>query len=313
MMGRVDSVKAINNKLSSKQNILSKSSVRRNITGWLMMSLGIICFLVFVIQPILVGLYMSFFKTKGFDTVEFIGLKNYVDVMTDSLFLKSAVNSFKYTFWSVAIGGFTPLIVAIMLNEVVRGKGFFRFAVYFPCIIPGIVTAIMWKVLFQPDANGFLNMIFEKINLGPFKWLQDAKMTIPLITATMTWGAFGSTTIVYLANLQSVDHSLYEAAEIDGSSFWGKLRYVTLPHVSGLLRMMLILQIMGVFKVFQQPLAMTGGGPANASISLMMAAYNYAFSYMEVGKSTAVGMVTALILCVLSIIYFKLTGKKEDA
>ncbi len=303
----------IKNTTSPKQNILFKSSVQRNITGWLMMAFGIICFLVFVIQPIFVGLYMSFFKTRGFETVEFIGFKNYIDVITDSLFLKSVINSFKYTFWSVTIGGFTPLIVAIMLNEVVRGKGFFRFSVYFPCIIPGIVTAIMWKVLFQPDANGFLNMLFAKIGLGPFQWLQEAKMTIPLITATMTWGAFGSTTIVYLANLQSIDHSLYEAAEIDGSSFWGKLRYVTLPHVSGLLKMMLIMQIMGVFKVFQQPLAMTGGGPANASISLMMAAYNYAFSYMEVGKSTAVGMITALILCVLSVVYFKVTGKKEDA
>ncbi len=294
-----------------ERTMLIKGSVKRNITGWLMMSLGIICFWVFVIQPIFVGLYMSFFETKGFNTVEFIGLKNYKDVITDSLFLKSVINSFKYTFWSVAIGGFTPLIVAIMLNEVVRGKGFFRFSVYFPCIIPGIVTAIMWKVLFQPDMNGFLNMILAKVGIGPLSWLQDAKMTIPLITATMTWGAFGSTTIVYLANLQSVDHALYEAAEIDGCTFWGKLRYVTIPHVSGLFRMMIIMQIMGVFKVFQQPLAMTGGGPSNASISLMMAAYNYAFSYMEVGKSTAVGMITAIILCALSIVYFRITGKKE--
>jgi len=159
--------------------------------------------------------------------------------------------------------------------------------------------------------NGFLNMILAKVGIGPLSWLQDAKMTIPLITATMTWGAFGSTTIVYLANLQSVDHALYEAAEIDGCTFWGKLRYVTIPHVSGLFRMMIIMQIMGVFKVFQQPLAMTGGGPSNASISLMMAAYNYAFSYMEVGKSTAVGMITAIILCALSIVYFRITGKKE--
>lgn len=305
--------KTVKNTASVNQRMLMSANVRRNITGWLMMLAGIICFIVFVIQPIFVGAYMSFFKTKGFETVEFIGLKNYVDVMTDSLFIKSVVNSCKYTFWSVTIGGFTPLIVAIMLNEVVRGKAFFRFSVYFPCIIPGIVTAIMWKVLFQPDMNGFLNMIFNKVGLGPFKWLQNELMTIPLITATMTWGAFGSTTIVYLANLQSIDSALYEAAELDGATFFDKIRYVTLPHVSGLLKMMLIMQIMNVFKVFQQPLAMTGGGPANASISLMMAAYNYAFSYMEIGKSTAVGMVTAVILCAFSIVYFKVTGKKESA
>lgn len=303
--------KAVTKKNSQKQKFILSEKIKRNIFGWLMMSMGIICFLVFIIQPIIVGAYMSFFETKGFETVKFIGLQNYRDVITDSLFIKTVFNSCKYTFWSLLIGGFTPLIIAIMLNEVVKGKGFFRFSVYFPCVIPGIVTAIMWKVLFQPDMNGFLNMLFAKINLGPFKWLQDTRMTIPLITATMTWGACGSTTLIYLASLQSVDTSLYEAAELDGSGFFGKIRYVTLPHVSGLLKMMLIMQIMNVFKVFQQPLAMTGGGPANESISLMMTAYNYAFSYMEVGRSTAVGMITATILCVFSVIYFKMTGKKE--
>lgn len=288
-------------------------SVKRNVVGWVMMLPALICFYVFVIQPIFVGIYMSFFETKGFETVRFIGLQNYIEVISDSLFVKSIVNSFAYTFWSVVIGGFTPLIVAMMLNEVVKGKGFFRFAVYFPCIIPGIVTAIMWKVLFQPDMNGFLNMIFNLFGLGPFQWLQNAKVTIPLIVFTMTWGAFGSTTIIYLANLQSIDHSLYEAAELDGAKFFGKIRYVTIPHVSGLFKMMLIMQIMGVFKVFQQPLAMTGGGPNNASISLMMTAYNYAFSYMQVGRSTAVGVITALILGVLSVIYFRMTKSKDAA
>lgn len=298
-------------KSSQRQKRIIPEKIKRNILGWLMMSMGIICFLVFIIQPIIVGTYMSFFKTKGFEAIEFIGLQNYRDVITDSLFIKTVFNSCKYTFWSLLIGGFTPLIVAIMLNEVFRAKGFFRFAVYFPCVIPGIVTAIMWKVLFQPDMNGFLNMLLAQVGIAPLKWLQDVRLTIPLITATMTWGAFGSTTLIYLARLQSVDTSLYEAAELDGSGFFGKIRYVTMPHVSGLLKMMLIMQIMNVFKVFQQPLAMTGGGPANESISLMMTAYNYAFAYMEVGRSTAVGMITSLILCIFSLIYFKLTKEKD--
>lgn len=144
-----------------------------------------------------------------------------------------------------------------------------------------------------------------------FKWL-DPSMTIPLIVFTMTWAAFGSTTLVYLASLQSIDHSLYEAAEIDGAGFFGKIRYVTFPHVSGMLRMLLLLQIMGVFKVFQEPLAMTGGGPNNASTSIMLTAYNYAFSYMQVGRSTALGMIIAVILCGFSIVYFKMPSEKKQ-
>lgn len=284
-----------------------------NIVGWLMMLPALICFYVFVIQPLFAGIYMSFFETKGFETVRFIGLQNYKDVVTDSLFIKTAANTFLYTIWSIVIGGCTPLIIAIMLNEVVRGKGFFRFSVYFPCIIPGIVTAIMWKILFQPNMNGFLNMILNTFGAGPLQWLQNTRMTIPLIICTMTWGSFGGTTIIYLADLQSVDHALYEAAEIDGASFFQKLKCVTIPHVSGLFRMLLIMQIMGVFKIFQEPLAMTGGGPANASTSLMMTAYNYAFSYMQVGRSTAVGVITAIILGILSIVYFRLTAQKDAA
>lgn len=287
--------------------------VIHNIVGWLMMLPALICFYVFVIQPLFVGIYMSFFETKGFETVRFIGLQNYKDVIADSLFIKTVANTFLYTIWSVLIGGFTPLIIAIMLNEVVRGKGFFRFAVYFPCIIPGIVTAIMWKILFQPDMNGFLNMILSIFGAGPFQWLQDTRMTIPLIVSAMTWGGFGSTAIIYLADLQSVDHALYEAAEMDGASFFQKLKCVTIPHVSGLFRMLLIMQIMGVFKIFQEPLAMTGGGPANASTSLMMTAYNYAFSYMQVGRSTAVSVITAIILGIFSIIYFRMTAQKDVA
>ena len=293
------------------KNLITSDKIQRNTIGWLMMLPGCICFIVFVIQPMIVGAYLSFFKTQGFDAVEFIGLQNYKDVITDSLFIKTVMNSVSYTFWSVLIGGFTPLIIAIMLNELVRGKGFFRFAAYFPCIIPGIVTAIMWKIFFQPDANGFLNMIFGKIGLGPFQWLQNPSMTIPLINVTCTWAGFGGTALIYLATLQSIDHSLYEAAEMDGASFWGKLRYVTLPHVSGLMKMMLLLQIMGVFKMFQQPLAMTGGGPNNASTSLMLTAYNYAFSYMQVGRSSALGMITGAILCIFSIIYFRVTGRNK--
>ena len=293
-------------------NPLTSEKVKRNMTGWLFMLPGCICFLVFVIQPIITGAYLSFFETKGFEAVQFIGLQNYKDVITDSLFLKSIFNSAMYALWSVVIGGFTPLIIAMMLNEVVRGKAFFRFATYFPCIIPGIVTSIMWKILFQPDANGFLNMILGKIGIAPLEWLQNPSATIPLIVFTMTWASFGSTTLIYLASLQSVDHSLYEAAEIDGASFSSKIRYVTLPHVSGLFKMLLLLQIMSVFKVFQQPLAMTGGGPNNASTSIMLTAYDYAFSYMQVGRSTAVGMIIAVILCCFSIIYFKVTGEKKQ-
>ncbi|UKI35522.1 MAG: sugar ABC transporter permease [Clostridiales bacterium] len=142
-------------------------------------------------------------------------------------FQKAMLNSCKYTFWSLLIGLPIPIILAIMLNELVHCKGiFFRFSVYFPAIIPGMVTAIMWKILLEPGTDGFLNVILSYLHLPASQWLQDARITIPIITVVTTWSGFGPTTILYLADLQSVDLALYEAAAIDGAGFFKK----TAPH-----------------------------------------------------------------------------------
>ncbi len=128
----------------------------------------------------------------------------------------------------------------------------------------------------------------------------------------MTSGGCGSTTILYLADLQGVNTELYEAIEIDGGGIFKKLKYITLPYMSGMIKMMFIMQIIGVFQVFQQPLAMTGGGPNNASISLALVAYNYAFSSMEVGKSVATSVVTGLMIFAFTIVYMRLKKSNED-
>ena len=279
--------------------------VSRNIIGWLMMLPGLILFFVFVWQPLIEGIITSFYETRGFENIRFIGLENYRLVLRDSLFLKAFTNSMKYMLWCILIGVPLPVIAAILLNEVRRGKGFFRFSIYFPCIIPGIVASIMWKFLFQPDMTAMMNILLSKLGIGPLQWLQNPAATIPLIVITMTWSGFGSSTILYLADLQSINHDLYEACEIDGGKFFHKLRYIVLPHMSKLIKMLLIMQIMGVFRVFQQPLSMTTGGPANASTSLMLISYDYAFSYMQIGRSTAVSVITGILIGIMTVIYFR--------
>ena len=221
-------------------------------------------------------------------------------------------NTVEYALWSIVIGLFVPVVVAIMLNDLVHAKGFFRFAVYFPCMVPSIVTSIMWLIIFDPSEGGILNHILSLFGLPASGWLQNADLTIPLIVTTMTWGGFGSTTILYLADLQGVNTELYEAIEIDGGGIFKKLKYITLPYMSGMIKMMFIMQIIGVFQVFQQPLAMTGGGPNNASISLSLVAYNYAFSSMEVGKSVATSVVTGIMIFIFTVIYMRLKKSNED-
>lgn len=283
----------------------------REAIGWVLLLPSLFCFTIFLWQPLLSGIKMSFFDTKGFTTTDFIGFENYITILSDSGFVNAMLNTVKYALWSILLGLFTPVVVSIVLNEVIHAKGFFRFSTYFPCMVPSIVTSVMWLIMFDPGAGGLFNHILSIFGCEPSQWLQNSNITIPLIVVTMTWGGFGSTTILYLADLQAVNTELYEAVEIDGGGIFTKMRHITLPHMSGMIKMMFIMQIINVFQVFQQPLAMTGGGPNNASISLALVAYNYAFSSLEVGKSVATSVVTGIMIMIFTLIYMRLKKSNE--
>ncbi|WP_372635394.1 carbohydrate ABC transporter permease [Cohnella sp.] len=281
----------------------------REWSSWLLVVPTIIVFFVFAWQPLVSGIVLSFYKTEGYKAVEFIGLQNYVEVIQNSVFRQTLINSFLYVFWSLVIGFAFPIAVAIIINELRHGKSFFRFAVYFPNMVPAIAAAMVWMLLFQPGQNGVLNMLISYLGIPAQGWLQDPSMTIPLIVVTMTLRGFGGTVLLYLASLQGINQELYEAASIDGAGVWRKLFRITLPQISNIVGLMLILQISGVFQVFGEPLVMTEGGPNNASMSLMLQSYFYAFRYFQAGHSMALGVITFLILMVLSVIYFWLDKK----
>ncbi|HIT85686.1 MAG TPA: sugar ABC transporter permease [Candidatus Ornithomonoglobus intestinigallinarum] len=280
--------------------------------AWLILMPFLITGIIFCWEPLLSGIRISFFDTRGFETTEFIGLQNYKDVITDSVFLTAMANTFKYTLWSIVLGLFTPVFISLVLNELVHGKAFFRFATYFPCIVPGVVTSVMWLLMFYPGDGGILNYIRSFMGLPALQWLNDPSMTIMLIVITMTWGGAGSTAILYLADLQSVNTDLYEAVSLDGGGIWRKFIHITLPHMSGMIKMMFVMQIISVFQVFQQPLTMTGGGPNNASITLAMVSYDYAFATVEMGKSTATSVIMALMLLVFTVLYMRIKSHSMD-
>ena len=306
--------------MKSKRNAALKKPGRNSFVywlkkdgpAWLILMPFLITGIIFCWEPLLSGIRISFFDTRGFETTEFIGLQNYKDVITDSVFLTAMANTFKYTLWSIVLGLFTPVFISLVLNELVHGKAFFRFATYFPCIVPGVVTSVMWLLMFYPGDGGILNYIRSFMGLPALQWLNDPNMTIMLIVITMTWGGAGSTAILYLADLQSVNTDLYEAVSLDGGGIWRKFIHITLPHMSGMIKMMFVMQIISVFQVFQQPLTMTGGGPNNASITLAMVSYDYAFATVEMGKSTATSVIMALMLLVFTVLYMRIKSHSMD-
>ncbi|GBF75730.1 ABC transporter [Paenibacillus sp. 598K] len=268
-------------------------------------------FFFFSWQPLFQGIILSFFRTEGFEGVEWIGIQNYLDVMQNAVFQQTLVNTFVYVFWSLVIGFAVPIVVAIAINEMRHWGSAFRFSVFFPNMVPGIAAALMWMFLFNPGEGGVLNMLLGWFGLPTQEWLQNPDMTILLIILTITWRSFGATTLLYLASLQGINSDLYEAASIDGAGIWRKFRSITLPQIAPMISLMLILQVSGVFQVFNEPLVMTEGGPSNASMSLMLQSYFYAFRYFEAGHSLALGVVTFVILMLLTIVYFKLEKKWE--
>lgn len=284
-------------------------SIVSEIPAWLLILPSLLFFLVFSWQPLLAGMWLSFQDTKGYEGVGFNWFQNYIDVVTNSVFQQTLVNTGLYVFWSVVIGFAIPIIVAIIINELIHMKSFFKFSVFFPTMIPGIAVALLWVIILEPGSGGILNVLLDKFGLGPSDWLQNSRWTIPIIVITMTWRSFGTTVILYLASLQGVNRDLYEAASIDGAGIMKRIWNITIPQISPIISTLLILQIIGVFQVFYEPLTMTEGGPNNASMSLMLQSYFYAFRYFKAGHSMAVGMITFVILLIFTIIYFKVNKK----
>ncbi|MEG1441988.1 MAG: sugar ABC transporter permease, partial [Oscillospiraceae bacterium] len=178
--------------------------------------------------------------------------------------------------------------------------------------VPAVATALIWYFLFLPGDAGLVNLILGKIGIPPLSWLQDKNLSIPTIIFTMSWKGFGASALIYLAALQGVSHELYEAATIDGAGIPRKIWSITLPQVSGIILLMFVRQIVGVFQVMMEPMIMTDGGPNNASLSLNLHTYLSAFRYYQIDKALALSVITFLILIVMTVFYFIVKKKVED-
>ena len=296
-----------------KRNINYKVSdaVKQNISGWLIMAPTLILFAFFVWEPLMESIRLSLYSAKGMRVIEFVGLKNYIDVFHHPDFLPAIKNTFSYTIWSLIIGFLVPIIMAIIINEMVHAKSLFRVGTYFPNIVPGLAMVLMWGFIFRPGKTGVLNIILSQLGIEPMTWLSNPKLTIPLIVITMTWKAAGATALIYLAALQSINPELYEAAIIDGAGIWDRIRHVTIPSLRNLARTLLILQVISVFQILYEPLVLTNGGPNNASISIMQLVFKYAFEKFDYPKAAAVSVIISIFLITLTAVYNKF-NKVQD-
>ena len=299
-------------KLSKNGGTSFSRILAKSIPGWLLILPSLILFIMIVWRPIVIGIGYSFFDLKGFTPVEFVGLKNFKDVLSDTNFIQTLKNTIMYTFWSLLIGFPLPFICAVMMNEMMHAQGFFKVTTYLPVIIPGIATAMIWKMIYMGGEGGLLNMILYFFGIAPIDWLANKALTIPLIITSTTWNGFGGSIIVYLAVLQGVNRDLYEAATLDGCGVFGKFKAVLFPHMSGILLLQFVRQIIAIFGITEQPLTMTGGGPNGASMSLGLTNYYYAFKYAQYDRALAVGVISFMLLLIWTVVYFVLDKKISE-
>ena len=285
---------------------------KRDLMGWLVILPPVILFAFFVWEPLLESVRLSLYSARGVELQEFVGLQNYIEVFNDVNFKAAFLNTFKYIGWSLIIGFVVPIILAIFISETVRLKSFFRFAVYLPNIMPGMAVALLWVYFFKPGDTGVLNILLGKCGIVPSAWLNNAALVIPLIVIALTWKGAGSTSLIYMAGISGINPEYYEAAAIDGAGIGQRIFHVTIPCILSLGKTMLILQVIAVFQILYEPLVLTNGGPNNASLSIMLLVYKYAFNKYDYPNAAALSVVICIVLILLSGLYMALTRKKND-
>ena len=269
----------------------------------------LLCFGYFSWWPIVRTLLLSLQQNNLVDEPTWVGLQNFGRVLADPLLLTATGNTLLFAALSIVIGFPLPIIFATLMAELRRSRRLVSVLAYLPVIIPPVVSVLLWKQFYDPGPDGVFNAVLGTVGIGPLPWLQSGDTAMLSIVIQATWAGFGQTAIIYLAALMSVRAELYEAAEMDGARIVRRFWHITLPHMRGVILLMLLLQIIGVLQVFTEPFVMTGGGPENRTVTILMLIYRYAFIYGDYGTATALSLMLALFLGMVSAVYLRATRR----
>ncbi|HET6872236.1 MAG TPA: sugar ABC transporter permease [Sporolactobacillaceae bacterium] len=263
--------------------------------------------------PIVQSLMWSFFHYNLLDRspVSFIGLKNYTDILKDHDFWTSIYFTAYFTVISTAVELVFGLFSALLLNQVFKGRVFFRVIIIIPWAMLTLVNGLLWKWIYQPG-YGALNVSLHHLHLlangqDPL-WLAGAQQVINSVIVADVWKMTPYMTLLLLAGLQAIPTDLYEAAIIDGAGFWKKLFYITIPQLKSMLIIAIVLRIIGAFRVYDILTVFTG----DPTTSVSYLTFNYAFRYFYLGKASAMAWISTIFVLIFIILYIRLLKKNEE-
>ncbi len=270
---------------------------------------NILFFLIFFVIPATLGISYSFTNYNGLSRMDFVGLVNYVKLFKDLEFYKVLFNTIKFTLVSVPLGYFTALFLALLLNnEKIKGNSLMRILIYWPTLLSTIMVGLTWRWIFGENF-GILNYILQSFDLEKIKWATDSNAAFITTIIAFVWANCGTNMLIFIGGLKQIPQSLHEAAKIDGATALQDFIHVTLPGLSAVSFMIVILSIITAFKSFAMVLTLTGGGPGSATTYMIQYIYQTGFDKMQVGYSSAASMVMFAILLIVSVIQTRHNSK----
>ncbi|MCL2801121.1 MAG: sugar ABC transporter permease [Treponema sp.] len=284
-------------------------AVRNNLVGYSFILPNFIGFFIFIFIPICFSMLLSFMYWDGFNAMSFNGIKNFIAILNESVFRKSINRTFIYTISCVFFTAFASLGLAVLLNEKIKGRGFFRSAIFFPHVASIVSIAVVWRLLFMKDVgpiNAFLRLIGVT---DPPGWFASTQWALPAVIIVAIWRSMGYYMIVYLAALQNIPKELHEAASIDGASGFKYFWRIVFPLLSPATFFVVLMLTVNSFKSFDIIFALTEGGPGTATTLISNYIYNKAFIAFNYGQTSASAMILLVIVAFLAFFQFKLEKK----
>jgi len=289
---------------------------RQNRAGWLFLSPALALILAFFFLPVVIGLVVSLtdfdiYAIGAPGTARFIGLGNYSSLLAQPLFWQVLGNTLYFVGIGAPLSVLVSLVMALLVNSrLTRFQSFFRSVLFMPVVTTLVAVAIVWRYVYHPH-YGLANWGLRALGLPAIDWLGDPHWAMPAIILLAVWKNFGYNMLIFVAGLQSIPESLYEAAHLDGAGAWDRFRHITLPGLVPTFVFVGITTMLGFFQLFAEPYVMTQGGPLKSTTTLVLMMYEEGFRWWRMGNAAAIAFVLFAIMLAGTLVQMQLQGRRS--
>jgi len=288
--------------------------IQSRLTPYFFISGALIFLFVLTIFPLLYSLVLSFHDWNLTKSVswEFVGFRNYWEILKNPVFWRVIINTFIFTISSVSLQFAFGLGLANLFNKEIKGEGVIRSAMVLPMVIPSILVGLIWLFMYKRDF-GIINYMLGLLNIQPIAWLSTSMNSMAAIIIADVWQWTPFMFLLLLAGLRSLPTEQYESARVDGASSWQIFRYITLPLLRPVITIALVIRSMDAFREFDKIFQLTGGGPGVATETISLFIYRNGFRYFNMGYASAISYLTLIIIIIFSTLYIRVFQRREES